>query len=109
MAALNFYCLYSHQCGVQSRGRPASVAAGCIMSRGTVDTLYSGQWSPGPGQCHGNVRQCYNTAGVDNVVDIIFYCFTDSFYAETCRKLKAVDIACFIESVLMIYIHKPRP
>ena len=109
MAALNFYCLYSHQCGVQSRGRPVSVAAGCIMSRGTVDTLYSGQWSPGPGQCHGNVRQCYNTAGVDNVVDIIFYCFTDSFYAETCRKLKAVDIACFIESVLMIYIHKPRP
>ena len=30
--------------------------------------LYSGQWSPGPGQCHGNVRQCYNTAGVYIIV-----------------------------------------
>ena len=42
--------------------------------------LYSGQWSPGPGQCHGNVRQCYNTAaGVYNGIDIIFYCFTDNY------------------------------
>ena len=105
MAALNFYCLYSHQCGVQSRGRPASVAAGCIMSWGTG--LYTvGSGHPGLASVMAMLGSVTTLQGCIMVwIEDRYYLFYSFLLSWDMMEIKSCcDIACFIESVLMIHI-----